>query len=110
MSWIQGTEFKRSYVLVSLSLAESQAVNEIAELLYSFLPGTAHPYADRDISFQGVSASIGLHHLWRGGSKLPAITTLLEKTLEMHRGKFCNLILEIVRRGLVYRNGSIKIP
>lgn len=87
-----------------LSLAESQAVNEIASLLYDFLPGTPRPFADQSISFAGVAHSVGLSHLWTGGSKLPAITTLLEKTLETQRGSFCCLMLEIVRRGLVYRN------
>jgi len=87
-----------------LSLADSQAVNEIASFLYDFLPGTAHPFADQSISFPGVAHSVGLAHLWTGGSKLPAITTLLEKTLEIERGSFCRLILGIVRRGLVYRN------
>jgi len=87
-----------------LSLAESQAVNEVASLLYDFLPGTPHPFADQSISFSGIAHDVGLSHLWRGGSKLPAITTLLEKTLETQRGSFCGLTLEVVRRGLIYRN------
>ena len=41
-----------------------------------------------------------------GGSKLPAITTLLESTLETRRDLFCNLISEIVRKGLIYRNNK----
>lgn len=96
----------KACVVMALSLAESQAVNKIAELLYSFLPGTPHPYADQSISFPGVAQSVGLRHLWRGGSKLPALTMLLEKTLETHRHKFCDLILEIVHRGLIYRNSK----
>jgi len=89
-----------------LSLVKSQAVNEIAQLLYDFLPGTPHPYADQRISFAGVARNIGLSDLWTGGSKLPAITTLLEKTLEMRRDLFCQLLLEIVRKGMTYRNNK----
>jgi len=89
-----------------LSLSESQAINEIARVLYSFLPGQSHPYADQQISFAGIAQDIGLSNLWRGGSKLPAITMLLEKTLELRRDLFCRLLLEIVRRGLTYRNNK----
>ena len=89
-----------------LTLAESQAINEIAQLLYSFLPGQPHPFADQSISFPGVAHRLGLSQYWRGGSKLPAISTLLETTLEAHRELFCDLILEIVRTGIKYRNGK----
>jgi hypothetical protein len=41
---------------------------------------------------------------WQEGSKLPAITNLLVNTLDHRRDLFCDLILEIVRRGLKYRN------
>ena len=37
---------------MSLSLAESQVVNEIAGHLYGFLPGKPNPYADPAISFK----------------------------------------------------------
>ena len=91
---------------MSISLSESQAINEIAEALYSFLPGKPHPYADQSISFLGVTHKLGLSQYWSGGSKLPAITTLLEKTLDNQRGSFCSLILEIVRTGMKYRNSK----
>lgn len=87
-----------------LSLTESQAVNAIARVLYEFLPGKPHPYADPNISFEGVAKKLGMAQFWTGGSKLPAITTLLEQTLEHRREQFSDLVLEIVRRGLVYRN------
>ncbi|MCO5191077.1 MAG: restriction endonuclease [Anaerolineae bacterium] len=89
-----------------LSLTESQAANEIAQFLYDFLPGSPHPYADQNLSFPGAAQDVGVGHLWRGGSKLPAITNLLEKTLETRRDLFCNLMLEIVRKGLIYRNNK----
>lgn len=91
---------------MSISLTESQAVNQIAEALYGFLPGKPHPYADQSISFIGVAHKLGLSQYWKGGSKLPAITILLEQTLENRRGLFCNLILEIVRTGMKYRSNK----
>jgi len=91
---------------MGLSLSESQAVNEIAQLLYSFLPGEPHPRADPTISFRGAAKQLGLSHLWTGGSKLPAIVRLLEGTLEEHSALFCDLILTIVRRGLTYRRNK----
>ncbi len=91
---------------MTLSLAESQAVTEIAQLLSSFLPGTPHPYADPSISLPGVAQSLGLSAWWVGGSKVPALTTLLGKTLESRRTSFCKLILEIVCKGLTYRRNT----
>lgn len=91
---------------MALPIIETQAVNEIAKLLYGFLPGKAHPYADQSISFQGVAGDLKLKEFWPSGSKLPAITTLLERTLEYRRELFCKLILEIVRRSLKYRNSK----
>ncbi len=89
---------------MSLNLSESQAVTQIANILYNFLPGTPHPYADLSISFEGIANDLELNIFWAGGSKKPAITNLLEKTLEFKRDQFCNLIYNIVRRGLNYRN------
>ena len=89
-----------------ISLTESQSVNKIAELLYDFLPGKPHPYADQSVSFPGIAQKLGLSYLWRNGSKLPSLTTLLEGTLDTHRSLFCDLILEIVRSGMKYRNSK----
>lgn len=91
---------------MALSLSESQAVNEISRILYDYLPGKAHPYANQDLSFEGVAYRLGLLPFWKGGSKLPAIALLLEKTLEARRPQFCGLILEIVRNGMIYRNSK----
>lgn len=89
-----------------LSLKETEAISKIAEHLYSYLPGKPHPYADQSISFLGAATAVGLGGLWPGGSKLPAVTRLLETTLDHYRTKFCNLILEIVRHGIVYRKNK----
>jgi hypothetical protein len=88
---------------MSLSLSEVQAVSELADHLYDYLPGKAHPYACPPISFGTISAQLGLRGFWPGGSKLPAIAMLLERTLEYERGRFCDLILTIVREGIKYR-------
>jgi restriction endonuclease Mrr len=91
---------------MSLSLKETQAISEIAELLYSFLPGSPHPYATPAISFPGVASKLGLSKYWKGGSKKPAIIQLLQATLEYRRDKFCTLMVEIVRTGIAYRSNK----
>ncbi len=91
---------------MSLSLKQTQTISEITEFLYTFLPGQAHPFADQSISFAGIAKDIGLGQFWRGGSKRPAITTLLENTFDQRSDKFCSLVLEIVRRGMKYRGSK----
>ena len=85
------------------SLKESQALTELADRLYSFLPGKPHPYADQSLFFPGVAAKLGLAQHRTQGSKGPALTKLLTATLESERGRFCQLILAIVQNGMVYR-------
>ena len=85
------------------SLEETKAISDIAKLFYSFLPGNPHPYADYSISFRGIALELGLGKFWQKGSKLPAITNLLENTLDFKRGMFCPLIIESVKRGIKYR-------
>jgi hypothetical protein len=87
---------------MSSSLRESQAISEIAEVLYRFVPGKPHPFAASDISFPGVANRLGLSKFWIGGSKKPAIIQLLQATLDNRRDQFCNLIVEVVRMGIAY--------
>lgn len=89
-----------------LTLPQEQAINELASFLYSFLPGKAHPFADQALSFDGIAASMGLGQFWPGGSKQPAIAGLLRRTFENRPERFCGLILEIVRKGMVYRQNK----
>lgn len=89
-----------------ISLVESQAVSDIAALLYNFLPGKPHPYANKKISFEAIANDMNLTVFWIGGSKLPAINYLLCKTLEQKRSLFCNLVIEIVNRGMIYRKSK----
>jgi len=91
---------------MALSLKETQTIAETAALLYDFLPGQPHPFADQTISFAGVAKGVGVDGFWQGGSKKPAITALLENTLDRRREKFCSLLLEIVRRGIKYRSSK----
>lgn len=89
-----------------LTLSQIQDLNKLADLLYSFLPGKAHPFADQSISFEGIATSLGLGQFWSGGSKLPAITKLLIETLQHQDSSFCPLIQEVVRRGMSYRQNK----
>jgi hypothetical protein len=88
---------------MKLSLAQTQALSKLAQHLYSFLPGKAHPFADQEISFQGVANALGLNRFWPGGSKLPAITQLLTDTLQYESNRLCPLLVEIVQKGIMYR-------
>ncbi len=88
---------------MALSLKESQAVIDLANNLYDFLPANPHPSANPALSFPGVAQKLGLQKFWQGGSKRPAVTTLLTYTLENERGHFCALILEIVKTAFIYR-------
>ena len=89
-----------------LSLNESQSISEISSVLYEFLPGKPHPYADKNISFEGIANEMELQKYWSGGSKLPALSLLLGRALEFNRAVFCDLILEIVWKGMIYRKNK----
>ena len=93
---------------MAITLQQSQAITRVADVIYPFLPGKPHPFADQSLSFPGVAGRLGLGALWPGGSKKSVIIRLLECTLENHPGQFCRLITEIVRAGLRYR--STKTP
>jgi hypothetical protein len=75
----------------------------MAELLYDFLPGSGSNTWKGHVSFKTVAEKVGVGDFWTPGSKIPMITTMLERTLEFRRGRFEPLVLEIVRAGLVYR-------
>ena len=85
-----------------LTLTQETMLNELAHHLYRFLPGKAHPYADQNISFEGVAATLRLNRFWPSGSKQPAISELLSRTLEQRSGQFCPLIVEVVRNEISY--------
>ena len=91
---------------MALNLKSIQAINEIAEVLYPFLPGKAHPFANQEISFEAVANSLNLAKYWSGGSKLPAISQLLRETAQHQPVQFCTLINNVVRTGLTYRQNK----
>ncbi len=62
---------------MSLSLKESRAVANPAELLYDFLPGSGDPGWKGHVSFKTVAEKVGVGDFWQPGSKLPMIAALL---------------------------------
>jgi hypothetical protein len=88
---------------VTLTLKETRAVSGLADILYDFLPGSGHKVWKGHVNFGTVANQVGVGDFWGGGSKKPAINTLLSQTLQ-HRGHlFQNLMVEIVRSGIAYR-------
>lgn len=84
-----------------LSLAEAQAVENIADLLYDFLPGSGNSKT----AFPLAAAQAGVSEFWTGGSKRPAIVELLKLTLERRRDRFTALIIVIVHQSMTWRRG-----
>lgn len=84
-----------------LSFPETHAVAQLSQHLYDYLPGSS--YGNRAYTFADAAAEVGVTSFWAGGSKLPAITTLLELTLDRSPRSFCPLVEAIVRGGLKYR-------
>lgn len=81
-------------------------LDQLAQHLYDFLPGTPHPFADQTVSFAGVAAEVGVAGFWAGGSKRPAIRRLLEGVLDSGTGRFSPLMVKIVERGMTYRRSN----
>ena len=88
---------------MSVTLKQSQALGQMAGVLYSFLPGSGHASWKGHVSFGTVARDVGVGDCWQGGSKEPAIATLLERTLERRPERFEPLMLAIVKHGMTYR-------
>jgi hypothetical protein len=89
-------------VVIVLPLREAQSVEDLADVLYEFLPGsgnlkTASPLA---------ATEAGVGEMWIAGSKRPAIVQLLSGTLEHRRHRFTALVLAIVRQSMTWRRGK----
>lgn len=82
---------------------QTQAIAELGDIFYTFLPGSGAKYTWKEVA---EANGVGMH--WIGGSKRPAIVNLLEKTFEYHKGQFCGLVLTAVCGGIKYRmkNGN----
>jgi hypothetical protein len=84
-----------------LSLAEAQAVENLADLLYDFLPGSGNGKT----AFPLAAELAGVGEFWTGGSKRPAIVELLKLTLERRRNRFTALIIAVVHQSMTWRRG-----
>lgn len=85
-----------------MSFREAQTVEDLADLLYDFLPGSGN----NRTAFPLAAAQAGVGDLWIPGSKRPAIVQLLSTTLEQRRLCFTKLIVAIVRQAMTYRRGK----
>jgi hypothetical protein len=90
--------------MTRLSLKESKAATDLAQFLSTFLPGSGYSKWKGHVSFKTVAEKVGVGDFWQSGSKLPMVTSLLQRTLEHRRHLFEPLILEIVRAGIIYRD------
>ena len=75
----------------------------LAAAFYDLLPGSGNTAWRGHVTFATVASCVGVGEFWPGGSKQPAIQTLLELTLERRRPLFERLVVEIVRAGITYR-------
>lgn len=89
-------------VIVEMNLAEEQCVEDLADLLYDFLPGSGNSRT----AFPIAATMVQVEDFWIGGSKRPAIVQLLSSTLSHRRHKFTPLILAIVRLSMTWRRGK----
>ncbi|SEO11454.1 restriction endonuclease [Palleronia pelagia] len=85
-----------------MNLAEEQCVEDLADLLYNFLPGSGNSRT----AFPLAAAKVQCEDSWVGGSKRPAIVQLLSSTLDQRRHKFSSLMLSIVRQSMTWRRGK----
>lgn len=85
-----------------LSFGELQAIEDLADLLYDFLPGSGNSRT----AFPLAAAQAGVAEFWIPGSKRPALVQLLSGTLERRRSNFTKLITAIVRQAMTYRRGK----
>ena len=60
--------------MVTLSMKDSQAIADLSNILYDFLPGSGNAR----LAFPIAAAQVGVERHWIPVSKRPAITQLLE--------------------------------
>jgi hypothetical protein len=84
-----------------LPFREAQAIEDLADLLYDFLPGSGN----NRTAFPIAATQAGVGDLWTPGSKRPSIVQLLAATLEHRRHLFTKLVMTIVRQAMTYRRG-----
>lgn len=84
-----------------MDLREGQAVEDLADVLYGFLPGSGNGRT----AFPLAAVQAGVGEFWSGGSKRPALVVLLTETLRQRRHRFTALLLAIVRQSMTWRRG-----
>ena len=83
----------------TLTMVESKAVADLAEVLYDFLPASFSA-----VTWQVVAEWSGVRDCWPNvSSKRQALPIFLGDVLEHRRGKFCDLIVKAVQQGTNYR-------
>lgn len=80
------------------TFGETQTIEELADLLYDFLPGSVH---SRTV-FPIAAAQVGVPKFWVPGSKRPALVRLLSTMLDQRRSNFPKPIMAIVRQAITY--------
>ncbi len=81
-------------------MIESQAVAELSESLYDFLPATFSA-----VTWPDVAQRCGIRDCWpTGGSKRQSIPIFLRNVLKHRRGNFCDLIAAVVQEGINYKS------
>lgn len=85
-----------------LLFREAQAVEDLADVLPDFLPGSGNSRT----AFPIAAAQAGVGDLSVPGSKRPAIFQLLGATLEKRRHLFTKLIVAIARQAMIYCRGK----
>jgi hypothetical protein len=83
-------------------MKDSQAIADLANILYHFLPGSGNAR----LAFPIAAAQAGVERYWIPGSKRPAITQLLEETYNADQHRLCPLIEAVVRQSLTWRQGK----
>lgn len=83
----------------TLTMIESQALAELADGLYDFLPASFSA-----VTWPVVAERTGVRDCWPNvNSKRQAIPIFLRNVLERRRGEFCDLIVKVVQEGINYR-------
>lgn len=83
---------------MALDLARSKYMNYLAGILDSWLPGSNPPFS-KQYTLGNAAVEYLLHR--KGGSKLPAIQSLLEEGEQ--QGVFPGIVFIIISEGLKYR-------
>jgi hypothetical protein len=88
---------------VNLNIRESAAVANLADSLYEFLPASS---AWGTYTLGDAAMELGLGAFWQVGSKRPALQRLLGATYAQRRGRLCDLVELVVKRGIMRRSGK----